>query len=196
MTNPEKVKHIRQATLAPINKINDALKKSDWDVEKAIELVMRDMTKTDIAEMAKRQANATIVYSYVHNNRIGAMIVIASQTDFVSKNQLFLDLAKDICMHIVSTPIPPQYISPNDIPSDVIDGWKIEFENELKGKPPAIQDKIFIGKCKKKFEELCLLSQPFVKDDSVTIDQLINNVVAATREKIEVKRFTRMVASI
>lgn len=195
MTNIEKAKQIRQATLAPFNKINEALVAANGDVEKATELVMQQMTKTDVAAMAARQANATIVYSYVHNNRIGAMLTIACQTDFVAKNELFLNLAKEICMHIVSSPFPPEYVCVNDIPPSEVDSWKSSFEKDLAGKPAAVQDKIFIGKCKKKFEELCLLSQPFVKDETITIEQLIANVSAQTREKIEVKKFVRMVAS-
>ena len=195
MTNTEKVKILRDETLSPMNKINDALKQTNWDVDKARELLLKEMSKTDIAEMANRQANATIVYSYVHSNRIGAMIAIACQTDFVAKNETFLNLAKDICMHIVSTPIAPEYVSESEIPAARKEVWHNDAIRGLENKPAAVLEKIVAGKLKKQVDELCLLNQTFVKDDALTVGQLIANVSAQTREKIEVKKFTRMVAA-
>lgn len=195
MTTQEKLKHIRDITMSPFNKITEALNAAGGDVDKAIEALTNAMSKTDIAEMENRTANATIVYSYVHNNRIGALLSIACQTDFVAKNELFLGLAKDICMHIVSTPIPPEYVSKGSIPVDVGMQWMEECSVGLEKKPDAIRAKIVDGKYQKRLTESCLLYQPFIKDDSITIEQLIANVSAQTREKIEVKKFVRMVAS-
>ncbi len=194
MTNPEKVKLLRDETMSPMNKINDALKQTEWDLDKARKLLLNEMSKTDIAEMEKRTANATIVYSYVHGHRIGALLSIACQTDFTAKNEVFLNLAKDICMHIVSAP-QVNYIAEGNLnPQDVAEA-KAYFAQGLENKPEAVRAKIVEGKWKKRLAEMCLLNQPFVKDDKLTIEQLIANVSAQTREKIEIKKFTRMVAS-
>ena len=194
MTNTEKVKVLRDATMCPMNKINEALKQANGDVDKAKEILTKEMSKVDVAEMANRQANATIVYGYVHNNRIGALLTIACQTDFVARNETFLNLAKDICMHIVSAP-QVNYVSEKNLnPQDVAEA-KAEFARGLENKPQAIIDKIVAGKWQKRLEEMCLLNQKFVKDDTITIEQLIANVSAQTREKIEIKKFVRMVAS-
>jgi len=195
MTNTEKVKILRDETLSPMNKINEALKQTNWDLEKARELLVKEMSKTDIAEMENRVANATIVYGYVHNNRIGALLTIACQTDFVAKNETFLNLAKDICMHIVSSPIAAHYVDEKDVNPVHRDATSEEYYKEVENKPAAIKNKIVEGKMKKWYAEKCLVHQPFVKDDTITVGQLIANVSAQTREKIEVKKFVRMVAS-
>lgn len=108
MTNTEKVKQIREQTFSPINRINAALTKTNGDVAEAIKILIAEK-QVDANDMANRVAASAIVYSYVHNHRVGAMIVLACQTDFSAKNDVFLNLAKDICMHIVSTPVAPIY---------------------------------------------------------------------------------------
>lgn len=185
---------LRDETLCPMNKINTALKETNWDLDKARALLLKEMSSVDIAEMEKRTANATIVYGYVHGNRIGALLSIACQTDFTAKNEVFLNLAKDICMHIVSAP-QVNYISERNLnPQDVAEA-KAQLAQGLENKPEAVRAKIVEGKWKKRLSEMCLLNQPFVKDDKITIEQLIATVSAQTREKIEIKKFVRMVAS-
>lgn len=115
MTNTEKVKLIREKTFSPINRINAALVQSNGDVDAAIAILVKEK-QADANEMANRTAEAAIVHSYVHNHRIGAMLVLACQTDFSAKNDLFINLAKDICMHIVSTPVVPIYADEDSIP--------------------------------------------------------------------------------
>ena len=109
MTNIEKVKHIREVTMASMNKISDALLTANGNVSEAIAILVKEK-QTSVEDMANRKADNNIVYSYVHNNRVGAMITLASQTDFVARNSLFIQLAKDICMHIVSSPVQAKYI--------------------------------------------------------------------------------------
>lgn len=193
MINTEKVKHVRGVTFSPINKVNDALKRTDGDVEKAIALLVLEK-QADANEMANRAANASIVYSYVHSNRVGAMIVLACQTDFSAKNDLFLNLAKDICMHIVSTPVAPIYTDEANVPEDTKQAFRGGFAASHCGKPPAVLEKIVDGKMKKFYAENCLYNQPFVKDDTKTIGQIINEVSSCIGEKIEVKRFVKIVA--
>lgn len=194
MTHIEKVKKVRDMTLCPMNKVNKALETTGGDVDKAIELLTKEMSAVDVAEMAKRAANSTIVYGYVHGNKIGALISLASQTDFVSKNEVFLQLAKDLCIHIVSSPTPPSYINDTSIPKEDLDAQKAKFIVEAGNKPQAIIDKIVMGKLKKFCSEVCLLDQKFVKDDTITVCELINQVSAKVGEKIEVKKFIRLTA--
>lgn len=190
----EQCKYVRRETAAPMKDVAAALLDTKGDVDAAIELLVKKMSKGDATAMANRTAEATIVYSYVHNHRIGAMITIASQTDFVAKSDIFLELAKDICLHIVSSPNPPEYISEADVPLSRKGVWHDDAIRGLENKPAAVLEKIVAGKIKKQVDELCLLNQPFVKDDTITVQELINRATGKLKEKIEVKNFTRMVA--
>jgi elongation factor Ts len=123
------------------------------------------------------------------------MIVLACQTDFVARNELFLNLAKDICMHIVSTPIAPQYVSESEIPGTVKSILESDYRKGLENKPPQVLEKIVEGKLKKYYSDFCLLNQPFVKDDKMTVRQLIQTVSTTVGEKIELKQFVKMSTS-
>ncbi len=193
MTNTEKVKHIRGVTFSPINKVSDALTRANGDVDAAIKILV-DEKQADANEMANRVANTKIVHSYVHGNRIGAMIVLACQTDFVAKNEAFLNLAKNICMHIVSTPVAPIYTDETSVPADTRQAFEAEFAKTCVGKPPQVVEKIVAGKMKKFYSERCLYNQPFVREDTVTIGQLIKDVSSTLGEKIEVSHFVKVVA--
>ena len=193
MTNVEKVKQIREQTLSPINKINAALVKANGDVDAAIKILIAEK-QVDANDMANRVASSSVVHSYVHNNRVGAMIVLACQTDFSAKNDLFINLAKDVCMHIVSTTVTPTYVDETSIPEDVKVTSKAGFAATCQGKPAQIVEKIVAGKMQKWYGEVCLLNQPFIKDDTKTIKQLIQELSSTIGEKIEVKRFVKVVA--
>jgi elongation factor Ts len=193
MSNIEKVKFIREKTFSPVNRINAALAKSNGDVYAAIHVLVAEK-QADANEMANRAADAAIVHSYVHNHRVGAILVLACQTDFSAKNDLFINLAKDLCMHIVSTPVVPIYAEESTVPDVTKKSWEEEFTNECKGKPLQIVEKIVAGKMKKRYTEYCLFNQPFIKDDTKTVGQVIKEVSGTIGEKIEVKRFVKMVA--
>ncbi len=193
MTNVEKVKQIREQTFSPINKINAALTKTNGDVDAAIKILIEEK-QVDANDMANRVASASVVHSYVHNNRVGAMVVLACQTDFSAKNDLFLNLAKDVCMHIVSTPVAPIYVDESEISEDTKTSFRSGVAATIQGKPAQIVEKIVDGKMKKWYGESCLLNQPFIKDDTKTIKQLIQELSATIGEKIEVKRFVKVVA--
>ena len=176
--------------MSPWSKIAEALNTSKFDVDAAVKVLL-DKKQTSAEDMANRTTNAGIVYSYVHANKIGVMIKLACQTDFVAKNELFINLAKDICMHIVAAPLV-SYVSESNLnPQDLAEA-KAEFARGMEKKPQSIIDKIVAGKWQKKLEEMCLLNQKFVKDDTLTIHQLIANVSATVGEKIEVKKFIKM----
>lgn len=191
MTTQEKVKHIRDITMSPFNKINAALTATFGDIDKAIEILL-EQKQTSAEDMENRISNAGIVYSYVHNNKVGAMIVLACQTDFVAKNDEFINLAKDICMHICSNPIAPEYIDGNKVPVAEQDAWKLAWKSEIKNKPEPIIEKIVTGKLNKALDDLCLLRQKFIKNDNLTIKELIQTVSGTVGEKIELKRFVKM----
>ena len=178
--------------MAPMKDIAASLLDTKGDIDAAVAILVKNKA-ADAADMANRKADNNIVYSYVHGNKIGAIIVLACQTDFVAKNEMFLQLSKDICMHIVSAP-QVNYISESNLnPQDVSDA-KAEFARGMEKKPQAIIDKIVAGKWQKRLEEMCLLKQKFVKDDTITIEQLIANVSATVGEKIEIKKFIRLSA--
>jgi len=181
--------------MSPINKISAALTTTNGDVDKAIALLI-EQKQADATDMANRVASASIVYGYVHNNKVGAMIVLACQTDFVAKNDVFLALAKDLCMHIVSSPTQAEYVdeqSVNEARKNIViqDLYRI-----TEGKPQPIQEKIVKGKMDKWFSEICLVNQKFIKDDTKTIKQLIAETSATLGEKIELKKFIRIAATV
>ena len=190
----EQCKLVRKLTLAPMNKIAAALQETSGDVDKAVELLVKQK-EVDATDLANRVANNNIVYSYVHNNRIGAMIVLSCQTDFVARNEVFLDLAKDLCIQVVSAPNIPKYISSNEVSAEDKHAWTTEFSEGLEKKPAAIVEKIVTGKYQKRLKEVCLLEQPFVKDDTKTVNEIISGVASTVGEKIELKKFIRITAS-
>lgn len=195
----EQCKIVRKLTMAPMKDIAAALRETNGDANAAVQLLIKNKA-ADAADMANRKADNNIVYSYVHNNKVGAMIVLACQTDFVARNEMFLKLAKEICMHIVSSPIPAAYVDeasvkdPNGAYVAAYEAVSESFYKEVANKPDAIKDKIVQGKMAKWFSEVCLLNQKFVKDENTTIQQLIANVSATVGEKIEVKKFIRFSA--
>jgi elongation factor Ts len=187
----EQCKVVRRLTLAPMNKISAAVQETKGDIDAAVALLVKQ-NAADVNDMASRATNTNVVYSYVHNNKVGAMIVIACQTDFVAKHLLFQVLAKDICMHIVSNPIAPQFIDKNAIDPREWQGMVNTHRLACQGKPPQIIEKIVEGKMQKYYSEVCLLDQKFIKDDKMTVKQLIESVSAKMGEKIELKRFIKM----
>ena len=189
MTDIEKVQKIREITLSPFKKISEALKTTNGDVDKAIEL-LKTQKEASAADMQNRVSNAGLVYSYVHQGRIGAMIVLASQTDFAAKNPLFEELAKNICFHIVSS--NALYIDEDAVPEPIIQELKYYYSKAILNKPQNIAEKIVEGKLAKYFSEVCLLNQRYVKDDSITIKQLIAQTSATLGERIVVKQFIKM----
>lgn len=194
MTHKEKVKHIRDITLSPISKIADALKRANDDVDAAIKILVEEK-QADATDMANRVANASIVYSYVHNSKIGAMITLACQTDFVARNEVFQNLAKDICLHIVSSPtaVHIDESSVTDKEKSLI-RFNVMKDPSIAKKPQNIIDKIYEGKLQKELDNSCLLRNKFVKDDTITVKELINRASSTLGEKIELKKFIRVVA--
>ena len=143
------------------------------------------------AKKAERAADEGLVTSYIHSGgKIGVLVEVNSETDFVARNPKFVELSRDIAMHIAA--MSPQYLDRESVPSEVIDALRSEFRTAVpSGKPPEIAEKIVEGKLAKWFEEHCLLDQAFVKDDSMSVRDLIVRAVGSLGEKIRVRRFAR-----
>ncbi len=186
-----KVKELREKTGIGIMECKSALEETNGDIEKAIEL----LRKKGMAKAAKKSGRETKqgrIGSYIHfNGSVGVLVEISCETDFVAKNERFLELIDEIGMHIAAT--APEYVSPEDVPAEVIEKEKEIYREQLKsqGKPEHIIEKILEGKIKSFYEEKCLMEQPYAKDPKIKIKELIAHFIHELGENIKVKRFTR-----
>ena len=183
------VKELREKTGAGMMECKKALETSGGDFNKAIE-ILRQKGLATAQKKASREAREGIITSYIHMDKIGVMLELNCETDFVARNEEFRQLAKDIAMQIAAS--NPQYIQREDIPQDVIEKEKEIYKSQIKGnKPPQVIEKILEGKLEKFFEEVCLLDQPFIKEPEKKIKDLITEKVAKFGENIMVRRFVR-----
>jgi len=188
----EQIQKFREKTGAGIMDAKKALQEADGDEEKALEILRKKGQKIAAKKQEERVAKEGIVCSYIHaGGKVGAMVLLACETDFVAKNEEFQELAHNICMQIAA--MSPQYVSSNEIPADIISKEKEVYTEQLKkeGKPENVMEKIIEGKLNKFYEEVCLLNQKFIKDDSKTINDLIAEMTAKIGEKLEVKKMSR-----
>jgi elongation factor Ts len=186
------VKKLRDTTGAGMMDCKRALQESDGDLDKAQEL-LRTRGLASAQGRAARSANQGLIESYIHfNNTVGAMVELNCETDFVANTDEFKQLAKDLALHIAS-PAAPQYVTRDDVPKDVADHERLIFEAQARelGKPDSVIPNIVEGKMKAFYEQTVLLDQPYVKDDSKTIQELLDEVGAKVREKVAVRRFVR-----
>jgi len=189
--NLELIKKIREKTGAGIVTIKKALEDSKGDEEKAIEII-RKKGQERAMKKNSRSVKEGVIATYVHSNKkIGAMIELFCETDFVAKNSEFQCLAQDLAMQIAAT--DPKYLKPEDVSEKEIEKekeiWKEQLLNE--GKNPAVIEKALEGKAKKFRDELSLLSQPFIKEDSLKVEDLIKEKIAKIGENIQVGKFER-----
>ncbi|OGD23752.1 elongation factor Ts [Candidatus Azambacteria bacterium RBG_16_47_10] len=188
----EKIQKLREETMASMADVKKALDEAQGDEEKAL-FILKKQGKIIAEKKSSRETNAGIVASYVHQNgRIGVLIEVRCETDFVAKNTEFQALVHDLTLHIAA--MKPEYVRQEDVPQAAIDAEKKVFEaqtDEMKGKPADVIEKIIEGKLKKYFDDVCLLNQPFVKDDSKTVRDRITECVAKVGENIDVSRFVR-----
>ncbi|HEX5744390.1 MAG TPA: elongation factor Ts, partial [Candidatus Saccharimonadales bacterium] len=159
----EQVKRLKSLTGVGLTDAKKALEEAAGDFDKALE-AMRKKGLTKAEKRGEREARAGLVGSYNHDGRIGVLVEVNCETDFVARNDVFKDLVKDLAMHIAAS--APQYVSVDDVPAAETDKAKKEFSEKAKseGKPAGMVDKIVEGQVKKHFAERCLLDQPFVKD--------------------------------
>ncbi len=185
------VKALRDRTGAGMMDCKKALQETNGDMEAAIDY-LRAKGAAKAAKRAAKAANEGTIGSYIHfGGKVGVMVELNCETDFVAKNEEFLQLAKDLAMHIAAA--NPVAVAPEDIPEDLVERERQVFLEQVKneGKPEHIAEKIVEGKLRKYFEENSLLKQSFVKDPDRTIENLITDASAKTGEKIEVARFAR-----
>lgn len=186
----EAVKDLRERTGAGFMDCKRALEESGGDVEKAV-TTLREAGLAAAAKKAGRDAREGLVSSYIHTGgRVGVLLEVNCETDFVARNEQFQKLVKDIGMQIAG--LSPKYVSQEQIPADVLAAKRAELEADeaLAKKPESVRTQIVEGQLRKWFEEVCLLDQPF-RDGEETVGQLITNAVATIGENIRVRRFVR-----
>ena len=185
------IKELREKTQAGMLDCKKALIECGSDMEAAVDY----LRKKGLAAANKREgriAKEGIIASYIHNNsKIGVLLELNCETDFVARNQDFQNLAKDLCMQVAAA--NPLYVSPEDVAADVLEREKEIYREQLKesGKPANVIEKIVEGKLQKFYSEVCLLEQEFIKDNKVIIKDLIKNKIATYGENITVGRFVR-----
>lgn len=187
----EMIKELRQATGAGMLDCKKALQAGNGDFDKAVEY-LREKGLAAAAKRSARAANDGIIGIYVHHgSRVAAMVELNCETDFVARTQEFQDLAHDLAMQVTAT--RPQYLSRKDVPPEVIEAEKQIYRTQMadQNKPENILERIIEGKMTKFYEETCLLEQPFIKDDDLTVEDLINNAIAKIGENIVLRRFVR-----
>lgn len=187
----DQIKQLRMATGASMMACKSALEETNGEEDKAID-ILRKKGEAKAAKRAERSTGQGVIASYIHsNNKIGVLVHLGCETDFVAKNEDFQTLAKDIAMHVAAA--APMYLSPDEVPDELIEKekeiWKDQLKNE--GKPEKIWDQIMTGKEGKFREEMALLTQPFVKNPDLTIDGLVNEAVNKIGENIKVEKFVR-----
>ena len=186
----DEIKRLREDTSAGMIDCRNALVKCSGDYEAAKrQLIEQGMARA--AKKAERVANEGVVASYIHaGGKIGVLVEVNCETDFVARNERFVELSRDVAMHIAA--MRPLYLDRESVPQATIDEQKAEFEKSVPpGKPAGVAEKIVEGKLGKWFEEHCLLEQQFVKNDEVTVGELVSGVSGVLGEKIRVRRFVR-----
>ncbi|MCX7817377.1 MAG: translation elongation factor Ts [Syntrophales bacterium] len=185
------VKKLRDKTGAGMMDCKEALTASNGDFDKAIEYLRKKGMSAATKRSSKAAKEGTIA-SYIHmGGKIGVLVELNCETDFVAKTDDFKELARDIAMHVAA--LNPQYVKPEDIPEEVLEREKNIYREQLikENKPEKVWDRIIEGKLKKFYEEVCLLNQKFIKDPEITVETLINNLIAKTGENIVLRRFVR-----
>jgi elongation factor Ts len=188
------VKQLRDKTGAGMMDCKTALGETEGDVEKAMEW-LRQKGITSAEKKAGKIAAEGLVGSYIHTGgRVGVLVEINCQTDFVARNEAFQALVKDVAMQIAACP-NVEYVRASDIPAEVVAKEKeIEMgRDDLGSKPPAMREKIVDGRIEKRLKELSLMNQPYIKDQSITVEDLVKRNVAGLGENIQVRRFVRFV---
>ncbi|MBP6916974.1 translation elongation factor Ts [Candidatus Saccharibacteria bacterium] len=185
------IKRLRALTGVGITDAKQALVESQGDFDKALEAMrIKGLAKVD--KRSERDARSGIVDSYVHSDRIGVLVEVNCETDFVARNQQFREFVHNVALHIAAS--SPLYISAEDIPAEVLKREKELIIEELKssGRPKEVMEKIAEGKIAKYYDQVCLLNQPFIKEPEKTVGDLLKEVMAKMGENMVIRRFERM----
>lgn len=191
MITAEKVKELRERTGAGMMDCKKALTETDGDMDKAVDF-LREKGLAAAAKKAGRIAAEGVVESYIHGGgRIGVLLELNCETDFVAKTDDYKELAKDIAMQVAAS--NPLYVRREEVPEE-----KLEHEKEVlrvqalnEGKPAKIVEKMIVGRLDKFYKEICLMEQPFIKNPDITVTDLINEKISKIGEKISIRRFCR-----
>jgi len=187
----QEVRSLREKTGLGIMDCKQALLEADGDEEKAVDILRSKGMKLAEAK-GVRAATEGVIASYVHsNNRLGALVELACETDFVARNEGFARLARDLCMQVVAC--SPAAVDPEDLPSEVVEREKAIYREQAQGKPDHIVERIVQGKLEAYYKNVCLLHQPFIKDESgkQSVKDVLKAAVAKMGENIVIKRFCR-----
>jgi len=185
------VKRLKSLTGVGLTDAKKALEEVAGDFDKALE-AMRKKGLTKAEKRGEREARAGLIGTYNHDGRIGVLLEVNCETDFVARNEIFTDLVKDIAMHVAAS--APLYVNVDDVPSGEREKVETEFTDKAKndGKPAEMIEKIVEGMVKKHFSERCLMDQPYIKNPDQTVGQYIKEHIAKLGENIVVRRFARM----
>jgi len=186
----EEIKRLRDETGAGISDVRNALIWAEGDSERA-RARLGELGQAKAEKKSERAANEGLIASYIHaGGKIGVLVEVNCETDFVARNERFKELVRDVAMHVAA--MSPQYLDREAVPADVLAGVKAELEKTVPaGKPPDVVEKILAGKLNKWYEEHTLLEQPFVKDDAQSVGELVNGVSGVLGEKIRVRRYMK-----
>ncbi len=187
----EVVKQLRDRTGISVMQCRKALEEAGGDIEKA-EVILRKKSGAAADKKADRELGAGVIGSYVHDGAIGSMIVLSCETDFVAKNPEFPALAREIAMQVAAT--DPQYLAESEIPEDKKAAAMEIFQKEVEGKPEEMKAKILEGKMSSYFSGSVLLSQSYIKDESKTVKDLLNEATQKFGERVEISKFARFSA--
>lgn len=185
------VKRLKTLTGVGLTDAKAALEESKGDFDQAL-AAMRKKGLTKAEKRGEREARAGSIGNYNHDGRIGVLVEVNCETDFVARGQIFSDLVKDVAMHIAAA--APQFVSAEDIPAEEYEKAKAEFTEKTaaEGKPAEMIEKIVEGQLKKYFAERCLLDQPFVKNPDITVAEHVKQNAALMNENVVVRRFSRL----
>lgn len=185
------IQKLRKITGLGMMDCKKALDESKGDVEKAIEL-LRKKGAAVAAKRGDKDTGAGLIHAYIHpGSQVGVLIEINCETDFVARTNNIKELAHDLCLHIAA--IKPIFVSSEDVDPKFLEKEKEIFKAQLleAGKPENVIDKIMVGKVKKLYTEVCLLEQPFVKNDKMTVDEKIKEIIGKVGENVKIKQFVR-----
>lgn len=184
------VKELREKSGAGMMDCKKALSETNGDMDKAVDF-LREKGLASVAKKSSRIASEGIVESYIHGGRIGVLVEVNSETDFVAKNEEFKNFVKDIAMQIAA--VAPKYVSREEVPAEEVEHEKNVLTEQARGenKPEHIIEKMVEGRLEKFYEEICLLDQDFIKDSDKKIKDILNELIAKIGENIKIRRFVR-----
>ncbi|TSA57245.1 translation elongation factor Ts [bacterium] len=185
----DKVKELREKTSAGMMECKKALSEASGDLNKAID-ILRKKGVSLASKRSSRAAKEGLIVSYIHtNNKIGVLLEVNCETDFVARNDDFKRFAKELSMQIAAA--NPSYISRKDVPEEELAKEKEIIKEQNKNRPESALEKIIEGKLNSYYQEACLLEQPYIKDQKIFVKTLLTDLIAKTGENVVVKRFTR-----